>query len=138
MAGELSQAGANRALQAGLGLAVTAQSVYLALATATPANPDTATLSDWATVEVSDTGYARQTVSWTSPTGDPSSMQNSQAITFGPFSGDPPQITHCFLCTASSGTTGDVLAWWQLTTAKDPGPGDQLQFNAGDLVMTLD
>lgn len=138
MAGELSQRGAERGLQAALGVAVAGTPSYLALATATPANPDTADLAAWGSVELSDAGYARQTVSWTTPTGDPSQVSNSNVITFGPFSGDPPQVTHCFLCTAASGTTGEVLAWWQLTAAKDPGSGDSLQFDVGDLTMSLD
>lgn len=139
MPGELTQKGAERAIQAGLGQSVTAAAgMFVALATAVPTNPDTATLADWAAVEVSDPGYARQSVSWTAPAGDPTQVANAADITFGPFSGDPPAITHAFLCTVDTGTAGEVLAWWQLTTARDPAAGDQLRFLAGDLTMTLD
>jgi len=48
MAGELTQRGAERAIQAGLGQSVSAAAgMYIALATATPANPDTADLAAW-------------------------------------------------------------------------------------------
>jgi hypothetical protein len=88
--------------------------------------------------EVSTAGYARQAIAWTAPTGDPSSSNNSALITFGPFTADPPNITHCAVVSAASGTAGDFIAWWALTTAKDPATNESLQFAIGSVVLTVD
>jgi hypothetical protein len=139
MAGQLTQYGANRAVQAGVGQSVSAASgMYVALATAQPASPDTATLATFASNEISDSGYSRQAVTWSSPSGDPSQVSNSADITFGPFSGSPGTITHCFLCDAASGTSGNVLAYWTLDASKTPTAGESLKFATGDLTMSVD
>ena len=106
------------------------------LLTALPANPDDASLADYAANELADTGYSRQAVSWAldTSTGDPV-VSNSADIDFGPFNGDVPQVTHVALCDVASGTTGNVLAWWQLDQAVDAGAGDIIRLAAGDLVM---
>lgn len=135
MPGELSTVGANIGLDAATGRATqTARTTYLALLTAAPS--DSTTLASM--TEVSTAGYARQSVTWAAPTGDPSSTSNSAVITFGPFTADPPNITHCALVSASSGTTGDFIMHWALTAAKDPATNESLQFAIGALVMTLD
>lgn len=139
MAGELTQYGANRAVQAGVGQAVSAAAgMYVALATALPASPDTATLSDFAANELATAGYSRQSVTWSSPSGDPSQISNSAAIEFGPFTADPPQVTHAFLCDVASGTTGNVLAYWTLDTPRDAAINDYLRFAAGALTISVD
>lgn len=139
MAGELTQAGANRAVQAGVGQAQSAAAgMYVALATALPANPDTASLADFAANELSTSGYSRQAVTWSSPSGDPSTISNSDVIEFGPFAGDPPQVAYCFLCTTSTGTSGDVLAYWTLDAPKNAESGEKLRFSAGNLTMSVD
>lgn len=136
MAGELSQVGANYALDivTGRNAGPGARTTYLALLTAAPS--DTSTLATM--TELSATGYSRQAVTWAAPSGDPSSTSNSGTITFGPFSTDPANITHCALVSASSGTTGDFLMHWTLTTARDPASGDSATVASGALVMTLD
>lgn len=135
MPGELSQVGANIALDAASGRATqTSRTTYLALLSSAPS--DTTTLGTMA--EISTAGYARQAVTWTAPSGDPSSTENSAEIVFGPFTADPPNITHCALVSAETGTTGDFIMHWALTTAKDPADGETLSFPAGNLVMTLD
>ena len=48
--------------------------------------------------EVTTAGYARQSVTWGAPTGDPQAAANTNAMTFGPFTADPPNITHLALC----------------------------------------
>lgn len=136
MAGELSTVGANYALDivTGRNAGPGARTTYLALLSAAPTDASTlATMT-----ELSTSGYARQSVAWTAPSGDPSSTQNSGTITFGPFTADPPNVTHCALVSASSGTTGDFLMWWSLTVAKDAAINESIQFAAGALVMTLD
>jgi hypothetical protein len=139
MSGELTQFGANRAITAGVGLAVAATSgIYIALATNLPSSPDTASLSDFATYELTTGGYSRQQVNWGSPSGDPSEISNTDPIEFGPFTSDPPQVTHAFLCDTSIGTSGNVLAYWQLDTARDASTNDILRFGAGTLKMRID
>ena len=135
MPGELSTFGANAALDGATGRATqTARTTYLALLTAAP--NDASTLATM--TEVSVAGYARQSVAWTAPTGDPSRTQNSAVLTFGPFTGDPPNVTHCALVSAASGTTGDFIMWWALDVAKDAAINESIQFAAGALYMTLD
>lgn len=135
MAGEASNFGAGAALDAMTGRATqTARTTYLALLSAAPG--DTTTLATM--TEITTAGYARQSVAWSSPTGDPRSTSNSSAVTFGPFTADPPNVTHVALVSASSGTTGDFIYYWALDTARDGITGDSLQFAAGALVMTLD
>ena len=135
MPGELSTVGAGIALDAATGRATqTARTTYLALLTAAPADGTTlATMT-----EVATAGYARQAVTWTAPTGDPARTQNSAVITFGPFSADPPNVTHCALVSASSGTTGDFIMYWTLDVAKDAAINESIQFAAAALYMTLD
>jgi hypothetical protein len=135
MAGELSQVGANNALDGALGRATqTARTVYLALLSAAPS--DTSTLASM--TEITTSGYSRQSITWAAPSGDPSSTSNSNLITFGPFSADPPNVTHCACVSAASGTTGDFIAHWALTAAKDAANGESISFAIGALVMTLD
>lgn len=135
MPGEFSTFGANIALDAVTGRATqTARTTYLALLTAAPTDATTlATMT-----ELSATGYARQTVTWTAPSGDPSATSNSAQLTFGPFTTDPANVTHCACVSASSGTTGDFLMWWALDVAKDAAVNESIQFAVGTLSMTLD
>lgn len=135
MAGELSTVGSGIALDAATGRATqTARTTYLALLTAAPTDASTnATMT-----ELSATGYSRQSVAWTAPSGDPASTNNSGTLTFGPFSTDPANVTHCALVSSASGTTGDFIMWWSLTAAKDAAIGESIQFAAAALVMTLD
>ena len=83
-------------------------------------------------------GYSRQTVTWSAPTGDPSSTGNSGTITFGPFSADLGNVTHCALVSASTGTAGDLIWYWTADTAKDPANGDSITIASGALTMTAD
>lgn len=140
MPGELTQAGANRAARAGVGQTVTAASgMYVALATALPGTPDTATLADYVTAgEVDTAGYARQAVTWDAPAGDPSQVVNTLPLTFGAFEADPPNVVYCWLCDTSTGPNGTVLAYWTLEAARNGDSGDQLQFAAGDLRLAVD
>lgn len=139
MAGQLTQYGANRAVQAGVGQAVTAASaMYIALATAQPGGPDTATLATFAGNEIDTAGYQRQAVTWCAPAGDPSLISNDPELAFGPFTADPPEVTHCFLCDTSIGTSGNVLAYWALEEARNAENGDTLYFSVGDLEISVD
>lgn len=135
MAGELSTAGANIALDAATGRATqTARTTYLALLSAAPT--DASTLVSM--TEITTAGYSRQSVTWGAPTGDPASTANTNVLTFGPFSADPPNVTHCALVSAATGTAGDFIMWWALTVAKDAANGESITFAASALTMTLD
>lgn len=135
MPGELSTVGANIALDAATGRATqTARTTYLALLSAAPT--DASTIAS--VTEIGVAGYARQPVSWTAPTGDPSRSQNSAVVTFGPFTADPPNVTHCALVSASSGTAGDFIMHWVLDVAKDAAINESISFAAGALSMTID
>lgn len=135
MPGEASTVGANLALDAMTGRAtVTTRTTYLALLTAAPTDASTlATMTELAVA-----GYARQTVAWGAPTGDPSESSNTGILTFGPFTADPANVTHCALVSAASGTTGDFVFWWALDVAKDAASGESIQFAVGALDARAD
>lgn len=136
MAGELTREGQKKALDAASGRAtVSALTTYLALCSADPGKaPTVAGIS-----EIATSGYARQAVTWTAPTdADPSRTENEGAITFGPFTADPPNVTHCALVTSASGTSGEVRKKWTLDAAKDAALGESIQFADAALYMTLD
>ncbi len=135
MPGEASTVGANNALDGMLGrVTQTARTVYIALLTAAPT--DATTLATMA--ELSATGYARQAYGPTAPTGDPSSTKNTAVLTFGPFTTDPANATHCACVSAVSGTVGDFIFWWALDVAKDAAVGESIQFAANALVANAD
>lgn len=107
---------------------------YVALLTAAPAtDPTVAALTEYAA-----TGYARAQVTWTAPTGDPSSSGNSATITIGPLTGanGTTAITHAALVTSSSGTTGVVRTTWTLNASRTPAAGDSVQVAVQGLTIT--
>lgn len=139
MSGQLTQFGANRAVQAGVGQNVTATAaMYLALITALPAGPDTATLGDFAANEIVTAGYSRQEVSWSSPSGDPSAIENAVEVVFGPFTANPPSVQYLFLTDTSIGISGNVMAYWTADAPQDAGDGDSIRIAAGDLTISVD
>ena len=135
MPGEASTVGAGKALDAITGRATqTARTTYLCLLTAAPT--DASTIGTLA--EVTTAGYSRQAVTWGAPTGDPQVSSNTAAITFGPFTADPPNVTHLALVSAATGTTGDFLYQWTADTARDGASGDSINVAIGALTMSLD
>jgi hypothetical protein len=139
MAGEISDAGALKSLEAVMGkTTLSSATTYLALLTAAPS--DTSTVAQL--TEYGATGYARVAPTWGTAALNGSlipQIANSAAVTFGPFTaGTGSAITHCALVTSSSGTTGEVRAHWQLDTSRTPGTNDSLEFAIGALTMTLD
>jgi hypothetical protein len=93
---------------------------YIMLLTANPALtaviPTDPTLAELP--ELSAAGYSRQIATWsvsTTPTGGLSQIQNSNLITYGPFtapSGSGTATTYGAMVSASSGTSGEVFAVW--------------------------
>jgi hypothetical protein len=134
MAGQASTVGSKIMLDAASGRATqTSRTTYLALLTAAPT--DASTLSTM--TEVSTAGYSRQAVTWSDP-GSTETTSNSNTITFGPFSADPPNVTHCALVSAASGTSGDLIWWWSLDTARDGASGDSISVAASALSMSAE
>lgn len=140
MPGELTRQGQIDALNGSFkNTTQTAATVYLALCTADPGKaPDVASIN-----ELSATGYARQAIApgagWGGPTNaDPSVISNASVITFGPFTTDPVNVTHCALVTSSSGTGGSVIAKWTLDVAKDAAVNESIQFAISALTMAVD
>jgi hypothetical protein len=135
MAGEFSTPGANVALDAATGrVTQTARTTYLALLTAAPT--DASTLATMA--EVTTAGYARQAITWSAPAGDPAETHNTNVLDFGPFTADPPNVTHYAVVSAASGTTGDLVAHGAWQTPRDGVSGDVCRVAAGDLSLTVD
>lgn len=126
MSFEFSRVGAQYALDivTGRNAGPGARTTYMALLTAAPTDASTlATMTELATA-----GYSRQAVTFTAPSAaDPPETHNSGVLTFGPFSADPPNVTHWALVSAASGTTGDFLAWGALTSARDGQTNDSIQ-----------
>ena len=84
-------------------------------------------------------GYSRQTVTWSAPTGDPSSTGNSALVTFGPFSADLGIVSHIMLMdVVTGGVAANCLAYWSADVVKDPANGDSITIGIGALVMTAD
>ena len=137
MPGQLSTLGANIALDAATGRATqTARTTYLALLTAAPT--DATTVATMAEVYPGTNGYSRQAATWAAPSGDPSSTSNTATITWGPFTADPPNVTHIALVSSASGLSGDLVMYWTADVARNAANGESIQAAAGALVMTLD
>ena len=141
MPGEASSKGQEIALNAMSGAAtVNSRTTYLALLTAAPSDTTTmATMTELTTPGTN--GYNRQSVTWSAPAdaGDGTwQTTNSGIITFGPFTADLANITHCALVSASTGTAGDFIFFWTLDNARDPINGDSIQFAINALKMKCD
>lgn len=146
MSGSLTPVGAQYALDYVCGTmdttligGATARSVYLMLLTATPSN--TSNMSTF--TEVSATGYARQSVSWSAAALNGAGiyqLSNTSAILFGPFTGVAglgPSATMCALVTVSTGTAGVPLMLWTLDSPGTAAQNSSLQFAIGTLTLTL-
>ena len=138
MAGEASTVGANNMLDAASGrVTQTSGTRYLALLTSAPT--DATTMASMAEVDTpGSNGYDRETIAFTAPAGDPSSTENTALVTFGPFTADLANVTHCALVDAATGTAGAFIWWWSLDAAKNPANGDSITVAAGAITMTCD
>lgn len=139
MPGQFSDAGSNRALDAVTGRAtVSSATTYLALLTSAPT--DTSTLAGLA--EYGAAGYSRQSVTWASPTLNGSNVPetaNAATVSFGPFTSSVTgTITHAALVSSASGTSGSVLAWWELDASRTPSTNDSLEITSGNLKLSVD
>ena len=84
-------------------------------------------------VECSNTGYARQSVTWTRTSG---TLNPSAVVTFGPATEAWTAVVGFGIFSAL--TAGTLYAFKALTTARTLGNGDSAEFATADLTITLD
>jgi hypothetical protein len=101
-------------------------SLYLGLFTAAPGEGGGGT-------EVSGNNYSRQQVTLTTTNN---ASTNGSAIEFDAATGTWGTITYAAIFDAS--TSGNMLAYAELTTSRTITSGDVLRIPAGDLDITLD
>lgn len=102
---------------------------YVALYTVAPTDTGGGT-------EVSGTSYARTAVSFSVSGTSPTTAENSAAVEFPVAGGSWGTVVAAGVFDAS--TSGNLLAYANLTTSKTIDTGDVLRFNAGALTVTLD
>ena len=102
---------------------------YVGLFTAAPSDAGGGT-------EVTGNGYARVATGTISVSGTDTTATNSAAIEFAAASGGNwGTVTHAAIFDAS--TSGNMLAWAQLTTSRTINDGDVFRIPAGSLTVTL-
>lgn len=102
---------------------------YVALYTVAPSEAGGGT-------ECSGTSYARQSVAFSVSGTAPTTASNSAAIEFPTAGGSWGTIVAAAILDAS--TSGNMIAFADLTTSKTIDTGDVLRFNTGALTVTLD
>ncbi len=86
--------------------------------------------------EVSGNAYVRQSATFTVSGTAPTTAENSVAIEFPTATGNWGTIVAAGIFDAS--TSGNLIAFADLTASKTIQSGDVLRFNAGTLTITLD
>ena len=134
MSGSLTNAGETLALNK---VFRGADDIYVGLATSIINETD-----DLATIiEEDDENYTRKLVTFSSPVDDGTGVfkiENNSMIEFPAFSAAADNnITYTFITKEVSATSGDILAFADLGTGKQPGDGDKLYIPTGGLVITL-
>ena len=102
--------------------------LYVALYTVAPTDTGGGT-------EVSGGGYVRQTATFTVSGTNPTTASNTGAIEYPTATANYGTVTSVGIFDASS--SGNLLAYANLTTSKVVSTGDVFRFNAGDLDVTL-
>jgi|TARA_A100001015_G_scaffold295125_1_gene373736 hypothetical protein len=111
------------------GNAYTAPStLYVGLYTVAPSDTGGGT-------EVSGGAYARQTATFTVSGTDPTTATNSAAIEYPTATANYGTVVACGVFDAAS--SGNLLAYANLTNSKTVESGDIFRFNSGDLDITL-
>ena len=112
------------------GTAYTAPStLYVALFTVSPGDDGTGG------TEVSGGAYARQTATFTVSGSSPTVAQNSAAIEYPTATADYGTVVACGIYDASS--SGNLLAYANLTASKVVSTGDIFRFNSSELDIEL-
>jgi len=101
---------------------------YVALYTAAPSDAGGGT-------EVSGNGYSRQAISCATATGTGGTTSNDANITFTAAGGDWGTITHIGIHDASTG--GNLIWHGAMSSSKTIADGDTLQFNTGNIDLTI-
>jgi len=86
--------------------------------------------------EVSGGSYARVSATFTVSGTAPTTASNSAAVEFAEASGSWGTIVAAGIFDAS--TSGNLIAFANLTTSKTIDTGDVLRFNTGEIDITLD
>lgn len=102
---------------------------YVGLFTAAPGETGGGT-------EVSGNAYARKAATFTVSGTAPTSATNNAAIEFDPATGSWGTITHVAIFDAA--TSGNMLAYAQLTESKAISTNDIFRIPASNLTVTLD
>jgi hypothetical protein len=102
---------------------------YVALYTVAPGESGGGT-------EVSGTSYVRTSVTFSVTGTAPTTASNSAAVEFPTAGGSWGTVVAAGIFDAS--TSGNLLAFADLTTSKAVSTGDVLRFNTGALTVTLD
>lgn len=102
---------------------------YVALYTVAPGESGGGT-------ECTGTSYVRQSATFTVTGTAPTTASNSVAIEFPTAGGSWGTIVAAAILDAS--TSGNMIAFADLTTSKTIDTGDVLRFNTGALTITLD
>ena len=102
--------------------------LYVALYTVAPTDTGGGT-------EVSGGGYVRQSSAFTVSGTNPTTASNSAAVEYPTATADYGTVVAVGIFDASS--SGNLLAYANLTTSKVVSTGDVYRFNTGDLDVTL-
>ena len=102
--------------------------LYVALYTVAPTDTGGGT-------EVSGGGYVRQSSAFTVSGTNPTTASNSAAVEYPTATADYGTVVAVGIFDASS--SGNLLAYANLTTSKVVSTGDVFRFNTGDLDITL-
>jgi hypothetical protein len=102
--------------------------LYVALYTVAPTDTGGGT-------EVSGGGYLRQSSAFTVSGTNPTTASNSAAVEYPTATADYGTVVAVGIFDASS--SGNLLAYANLTTSKVVSTGDVFRFNTGDLDVTL-
>ena len=101
---------------------------YVALYTAAPSDAGGGT-------EVSGNGYSRQAVTFDEASSPAGTTSNTNTVSFTAAGGSWGTVTHIGIFDAD--TSGNLLWHGALTASKDVGDGDTLQFEIGNLDLTI-
>jgi hypothetical protein len=106
---------------------------YLALFTNTSGNAATNLEAGTLTDEVSGGSYARKAVTFAAASSG--SSATNATVTFDAATASWGSVTHVAVMDAS--TSGNVLFWGAVTTAKTIDSGDTFQVSSGNLTVSL-
>lgn len=119
MSGQLSNKGEELALNA----VFKGQTVYVGLSRSSAPLTDTSTLSS--VTEVTDTAYSRKVITFgnVAQEGGVGVLKNTVQIDFAPWNANSPSnITAVFLTYSATGTSGDIIAYYNIPLASQIQP----------------